>query len=149
MRNVHVYIDSERYPKEFKLISWSLLKLCFYIGYFSTKATVLTELDLLPAEHLESGAYVTVNGSVFCANSSGSPSSLSPMLSKSSMVWDALYIFLVMFDLLILYSKLFWKKRSLMYIDKCTCYSTVFHVCHSKKEKNCIYEFRCYFCSSM
>ncbi|XP_078334035.1 uncharacterized protein LOC111124258 [Crassostrea virginica] len=53
----------------------------------TTKATVLSELDLLPAEHLESGAYVTVNGSVFCANSSGSPSSLSPMLSKSSMLY--------------------------------------------------------------
>ena len=94
---IHGYIASESCAKEFISMTWSLLNLCFYIGYFSTKATVLSELDLLPAEHLGSGAYVTVNGSVFCANSSGSPSSLSPMLSKSSMVWAAL-CFLVMFD---------------------------------------------------
>nr|XP_034314147.1 uncharacterized protein LOC105348718 isoform X1 [Crassostrea gigas] len=52
-----------------------------------TKATVVADLDLLPAEHQKDDAFVTVNGSVFCANSTSSPSSLSPMLSKSSMLF--------------------------------------------------------------
>ncbi|XP_061181031.1 uncharacterized protein LOC133189645 [Saccostrea echinata] len=53
----------------------------------TAKATVLPDLDLLPAEHHDNGTFVTVNGSVFCANSTGSPDKLSPMLSKSSRLF--------------------------------------------------------------
>ncbi|XP_055997828.1 uncharacterized protein LOC125647098 [Ostrea edulis] len=53
----------------------------------TSKATILSDLDLLPAEHDDNGTFVTVNGSVFCANSTGSPANLSPMLSKSSMLF--------------------------------------------------------------
>nr|XP_034301655.1 uncharacterized protein LOC105322112 [Crassostrea gigas] len=52
-----------------------------------TKATVINTTDLLPAEHKADGSFVEVNGSVFCPNSTGAPSSLSPVLSKSSMVF--------------------------------------------------------------
>lgn len=51
-----------------------------------TKATIVSELDILPVLYHQNGSFVDVMGKVFCSNTSGSPSVLSPVLAKASHV---------------------------------------------------------------
>lgn len=51
-----------------------------------TKATMVSELDIFPVLYYQNGSVVDVMGSIFCSNTSGSPSVLSPVLAKASHV---------------------------------------------------------------
>ncbi|KAK3099491.1 hypothetical protein FSP39_005250, partial [Pinctada imbricata] len=52
-----------------------------------SKATEITDLEMLPFEKFPNGTIVQVDGGIFCSNTSAAPSELDPMLSKSSMMY--------------------------------------------------------------
>jgi len=53
---------------------------------YRSKATIFTDSDLYPAEKFQNGSLIEVDGDVFCSNSSGAPSNIGIVISKSSMV---------------------------------------------------------------
>lgn len=59
---------------------------------YRAKATVISDLDLYPRTRFENQTDVFVDGDVFCDNSTGAPSPVFIMLSKSSRLlieWTA------------------------------------------------------------
>lgn len=52
----------------------------------STKATEKTDLDLYPVQRYGNGSAVEVDGTVFCENSTGAPTSAGLSMSTANMV---------------------------------------------------------------
>lgn len=83
-----------------------LLRLCLHVAFYikfqkynvpftynlrisvfcRTTATIVSELDIFPVLYHQNGSVVDVMGNIFCSNTSGSPSVLSPVLAKASHV---------------------------------------------------------------